>query len=153
MSNSKNKIKNILTDKNFLVSFITIIFSLSMWITTSDASSSYPYIVFGLILGLGVILMVNVFYKQDLSSVTKLSRIELVFLIVLLINPLFAKYIGFYVTAFIELFVISIFFISERSFKEIAKVFVFSLVVVAVSYFVFKYGLRIRCPRGVLGLI
>ena len=141
-----------LKDKNFLAAIIAIIFSFSMIVTTKSTSSPYPYVIFGLCLALGVLLLAQTLIRKNTSSVEMLTWKELLFMAILIINPLCAKLIGFYVSAFIEVFVISIFISSDKHWKTIGKLLLYSFLIVAFSYVLFTFGLRIRCPKGALSL-
>ena len=143
---------DLIKDKNFLASILAIVFSFYMLVSTTKASSAYPYVIFSLMMAFGVLLLVTTVVKKNYSSVEAMSWKELLFIAVLLINPFFAKTIGFYVSAFIEVFVISIFISKQRTKKVILFLLLFSVLVTLFSYVIFTFGLRIRCPKGALSL-
>jgi biotin transporter BioY len=73
-------------------------------------------------------------------------------LLLLFINPIVAKTIGFYVSGFVEIFLISILILPEKNKKSILKTAIICLIAVIVAYLIFTVSLRIRCPRGVFNL-
>ncbi|MDY4609532.1 MAG: tripartite tricarboxylate transporter TctB family protein [Sphaerochaetaceae bacterium] len=150
--NSSRDMKNLLIGKNFLAGTLAVIFSVILLATTKKVSSAYPYVVFVMMLAFGMIVLIESIVKRDGGAVRKFTFGEIVLILFLIINPVLAKLAGFYVSAFLEILAISIFINPVKTKKSILLSVVFCLVVVGLSYLLFTYGLRIRCPRGTLSL-
>ena len=144
--------KSILTGKNFISGLLGIAFSVAMLLVTSKASSAYPYAVFTLMLVFSVIVIAQSLRKKYGGAFEKFTLPEILFIVLLVINPLLANVIGFYVSSFIEVFFIYV-LISGHDKKNILHALIFSVILIAISYVIFTYGLRIRCPSGMLSLI
>lgn len=140
--------KEILISKNFLAGIIGCIFSILAMLFNKEPSSPYPAIVFSLMLLMSVLVLIGSFMSSNSDRCKGFSWKELLLMAILFINPLLAKYFGFYVTVFIEILAITILINKDRSKKGIMISVIFSAVLVAVSYLAFTYGLRIRCPKG-----
>ncbi len=151
MISSKN-MKSLLLGKNFLAGSLAVVFSVILLATTKKVSSAYPYVVFTMMLAFGVVVLVETILKRDGDAVQKFTIGEIVLILFLIINPVLAKQIGFYLSAFLEISAISIFINPVKTKKNVLLSLVFCLVVVGLSYLLFTYGLRIRCPRGALSL-
>ena len=134
--------------RNFLAGVVGCIFSIFAIAYNHAPSSPYPGIVFSLMLFFSIFVLLQsvLFGKNDRCSGFGLA--EIVLMMFLVINPASAKYFGFYATALIEILAIAIFINKDKSKKGIIVSILFSLILVAVSYVIFTYGLRIRCPRG-----
>ena len=140
--------KETLASKNFLAGIIGCVFSILAMLFNKEPSSPYPGIVFSLMLFISVLVVFGSFMTNRSDKCAGFGWQELLLMAILVINPLFAKYFGFYVTAFIEILAITIFINKDKSKKGILISVIFSVVLVAVSYLAFTYGLRIRCPKG-----
>ncbi len=136
-----------LTSKNFWAGLIGCVFSVLVMMFNKNPSSAYPMIVSLLSLVFSLMVLFECLMgKNDRCS--GFGWQEIILMAVLVINPALGKYFGFYFTAFIEVLVILLFINKDRSKKGVITSIVFSIILVAVSYLIFTYGLRIRCPKG-----
>ncbi len=140
--------KERLLSKNFLAGAIGCIFSVFAMLYNSEPSSPYPGIVFALMLSISIVVLLQSVLSGKNERCSGFGLSEVILMVLLVVNPALAKYFGFYATAFIEVLAVTIFINRDKSKKGLLISVVFSIVLIAVSYAVFTYGLRIRCPRG-----
>jgi uncharacterized membrane protein (GlpM family) len=144
--------KKKILDKEFIVGALAIAFSLGFVLLDKKSLGLYPITVFSLFTVLGLISILSSFKRQESNAIARTNLKEIILLLLLFINPIVAKTIGFYVSGFVEIFLISILILPEKNKKSILKTAIFCLIAVIVAYLIFTVSLRIRCPRGVFNL-
>lgn len=110
----------------------------------------YPFLVLGGMLLFSVLTIVFSFSPNKEEPVQRYGLKELLLMVVLFLNPLGMQIIGFWVTAFLEIFIFSLLVETDFTKKKVFSILLFCLLCVVVSYCIFAIGLRIRCPRGKL---
>ena len=138
-----------LRSKNGLGGGLSILATLVLLSQNSAPSSTYPALVLGGMLLFSALTFLSAFRKEQ-DPARAFSVKELVLMAVLFFNPLCMKVVGFWVTAFVEIFVFSLIIETKRTRRQVLSILLFCLVCVVVSYCIFTIGLRIRCPRGIL---
>lgn len=144
--------KKKILEKEFIVGVLAIAFSLGFVIFDKKSLGLYSITVFSLFSVLGIISVMNSFRRQDTNAISTTNLKEIILLILLFINPIVAKIIGFYISGFIEIFLISLLILPEKNKKSIFKAAIFCFVAVVIAYLIFTVSLRIRCPRGIFNL-
>lgn len=144
------KVEKIFLEKNFIAGFLATSFGAAMLLTTGMERGLYPAVIFSLMTTFGVLTSISSIRKPAGNSIEKISKREILLILSLFINPLFAKLIGFYVAGFVEISAISLIAAPTRTKKDVAKILGFALAATLLTYLIFTVGLRIRCPRGAL---
>lgn len=139
-----------LQSKNFVGGTISLILSLILFTQNTEPSSMYPFLVLGGMLLFSVLTIVFSFSPNKEEPVQRYGLKELLLMVVLFLNPLGMQIIGFWVTAFLEIFIFSLLVETDFTKKKVFSILLFCLLCVVVSYCIFAIGLRIRCPRGKL---
>ena len=142
--------KKLYFEKDFIVGIVIIAFGLFMLLNPGKSSSIYTVTVFSMLLLLGVVEIFQAIKSSVANTVEKITVRELVLIVLMLINPFFAKTIGFYLTGFLEILLISVMISTERNGKSLLRIIAFSLIVTIVTYLIFSVGLNIHCPGGIL---
>lgn len=145
--------KKKILEKEFIVGFLAIAFSLGFAIFDNKSLGLYSTAVFSLFTVLGAISIINSFRHQESNNISVMNFKEIILLVLLFINPMVAKTIGFYISGFLEIFLISLLILPVKNTKSVIKAAVFCLLAVVVAYLIFTVSLRIRCPRGIFNLI
>ncbi len=144
--------KKKILDKEFIVGALAIAFSLGFVLLDKKSLGLYPITVFSLFTVLGLISILTSLKRQESNAIAKTNLKEIILLLLLFINPLVAKTIGFYISGFVEIFLISVLILPEKNKKSIFKAAVFCLIAVVIAYLIFTVSLRIRCPKGIFNL-
>jgi len=139
--------------KNFLTGVLSSLFGALMLLAFKMEQDSYTLIIFSFLIILGIFMMASSISRTNLPQFSKFSPRELLFITSLFITPFLAKVIGFYISAYLEIVAISLIIAPKRNVKTIVKMLLFALVATTITYLIFTFGLRIRCPRGVLLLV
>ena len=134
--------------KNFIAGIVGCFFSVFAMFYNKKPSSNYPAIVFWLMFLFGTLIFLESIFLGKNEKFFGFNWQELILMMMLVINPALGKYFGFYFTAFVEILAITIFVNKDKSKKGILVSVLFSIALIAVSYLIFTYGLRIRCPKG-----
>lgn len=142
--------EKIFFEKNLIAGILATSFGTAMLLTTGMERGLYPAVIFSLMTIFGLIVSIASIRKPAGNPVDKISKRELLLILSLFINPVFAKIIGFYVAGFVELSAISLITAPTRTKKDVVKILAFALAATLLTYLIFTVGLRIRCPRGVL---
>jgi hypothetical protein len=142
--------EKIFLEKNIISSLLAIFFGVAMLTSTGMTRGIYPFLVFALMVGLGLLMGISAILKHPNNPVAKLSLKEILLILSLFITPVFAKILGFYTSSFLEICAISLLIAPKRDKKSIVKIVGFALVATFLTYVIFTLGLRIRCPRGAL---
>lgn len=134
--------------KNFVGGAVSLIVSLILLAQNMEPSSRYPWFVLGGMSLFSILMIVSSIHSSNKDSVRRYGVKELLLMAVLFLNPLGMKTIGFWMTAFLEIFLFSILVETDFTKKKVFSTVLFCLLCVTVSYCIFAIGLRIRCPRG-----
>ena len=145
--------KKKILEKEFIVGILAIAFSFGFAMFEQKSLGLYSITVFSLFTVLGVISILNSFRHQESNAISKMNFKEIILLVLLFITPLLAKIIGFYISGFVEIFLISLLILPVKDKKSVIKTLIFCLLAVVIAYLIFTVSLRIRCPRGIFNLI
>ena len=147
------KREKLVIGKNFVAGILGIAMGISLLIYGKARLNKYLVVVFGLMIVLGALLVYSSLLKRNDSRLDKVSIKEVALIVLLFINPLFGKILGFYVTAFIEIFLFSLLTEKGVNVKVLAKTALVSLIITVAAYVIFSVLLKIHCPTGSLHLI
>ena len=144
------KQEKIFLEKNFIAGILATGFGSAMLLTTGMSRGLYPAVIFSLLTIFGMLTSISSIRKPTGSIVEKVSKREIFLILSLFINPVLAKFIGFYVAGFLEISIISLIIAPQRDRNSVMKILGFALAATLATYLIFTVGLRIRCPRGAL---
>jgi hypothetical protein len=142
--------RKIVCTKSLATGVFALVFGVAMVLSSGKVKGMYPRaVLIGLAL-LGMLEIVSHFKSHDGNAVGKIAFREIVVVLLLTINPLFAKSVGFYLTGFVEILAISLVFTGPKTVRRVLDNVFFALGTTAVGYLVFTLLLQINCPKGIL---
>ncbi|MDD7200539.1 MAG: tripartite tricarboxylate transporter TctB family protein [Sphaerochaetaceae bacterium] len=136
--------------KTFVGGTVSLIVSLILLAQNTEPSSMYPWFVLGGMSLFSALTIVSSIRSSTNEPVQRCGLKELLLMAVLFLNPIGMQIVGFWVTAFLEIFIFSLLVETDFTKKKVFSLVLFCLLCVVVSYCIFAIGLRIRCPRGML---
>jgi Tripartite tricarboxylate transporter TctB family. len=139
--------------KNFIAGILSVSSGGLLLAVGTKSQNPYCRLVFLLLVVFGLLLVGTSLIKKNDQAADWIRIRELVLLVLLFVNPLFGKTLGFYITAFLEISLISLLIAKERTAKSVLKILLFSLVMAIVGYLIFSILLKIHCPRGAFSLV
>ncbi len=142
--------RKIFLSKTGIASVAAILFGAGMLLTASSKIGMYPRVVFAAMIFLGAYALVEMRWKGCGAALERVSVKELLLILMLFINPLIGKMLGFYASGFLALLGISALIETPDSPKAWGKLVVYLLGVTAVVYVVFSVLLRIHTPKGII---
>ncbi len=147
------KENKIVVGKNTVAGILAFIGGLSLLVYGKDRLNTYLVVVFSFMIGLGALLVVQSLVRRNDSRLDRVLIRELILIVLLFINPLFAKTLGFYITGYLEIILISLLIEKEMNAKVVVKTLLVCLAIAVLSFLVFSVVLKIHCPTGSLHLI
>lgn len=143
---------------NILLSAVILIFCFIFWksaIKIVEPADVYPktlIIVIGLLAI--IILLQALFFKKNDINIYPFANIKygrVILTIVLSFIYYFGvKYVGFYVSSFLFIIVLSILLGKNKNMKEVIKVILLSLIVTSIIYLGFGVFLKVPTPKALL---
>lgn len=145
---------------NILLSVVTLIICAVFWssaVNIVEPADVYPKALIIVIGSLAVVILIQaLFFKKDDSKVYPFANLKynrvITTIIFAFVYYFGVEYIGFYVSSFIFIIVLSFFLgkKEDRTLKEFAKLIVISLVVTAIIYLGFDVFLKVPTPDALL---
>ena len=142
--------KNIFLEKNMIAGLVAILFGTAMLYLSGMTQGVYPFLVFLCIILLGLVISISTVLMQAKNRVGKITIKEIFLIASLFITPVFSGVLGFYVSSFLAICVISILIAPKRDGKEIIMLLTYAILATVATYMIFTIGLNIRSPQGAL---
>lgn len=143
---------------NIALSLITLIICAVFWnsaIHIAEPADVYPKVLIATIAFLAVVILVQaIFFRKEDTDVYPFAGVHynrvLSTVVLSFVYYFGVKYIGFYVSSFIFIIVLSMLLgkKEDRTVKELAKVTLISLVVTGIIYLGFGVFLRVPTPTA-----
>ncbi len=134
--------------KNSVTGVAGVVFGAAMFLTSRAKSGIYPKILFACMVFLGLYILVEMSVKGQGMKLGRVSIKEVLLILLLFVNPVLGRVLGFYSSGFLTLLGISA--ITRRPDRMMAwgKMILYLLLVTMGTYLVFSVLLRIHTPKG-----
>lgn len=142
------KKRKIFLYKNLIVGVAGVMFGTVMLLTSGAKSGIYPKILFVCMMLLGIDILVELVWKGQGTRLGRVSIKEVLLILMLFVNPLLGKVLGFYTSGFLTLLGISAITRRPDRASEWGRLILYLLLVTAGTYLVFSVLLRIHTPEG-----
>lgn len=135
--------------KNLAAGVAGVVFGAVMFLTSGAKSGIYPKILFGCMVFLGLCILAEISWKGQGTRLGRVSTKEVLLILMLFVNPILGKVLGFYTSGFLTLLGISA--VTRRPDRGWAwgKMVLYLFLVTAGTYLVFSVLLRIHTPEGI----
>lgn len=142
--------RKIFLDKGFVAGCLVCCFGAGMAAAAGFSRGVYPLAVFVLMIAAGIFLTVEALRGKISGCLERISWKEPAMIALLFVSPVFAKTVGFYLSASVVIAGISWLTVPEKSVKAFVRVLLYSLFVAAAAYVIFTVLLKINTPKGIL---
>jgi len=147
------KESKIVVGKNTVAGILSVLGGISLLVYGKDRLNTYLVVVFSFMVFLGALLVVLSFLRRNDNRLDRVLARELILIALLFINPLFGKLLGFYITGYLEIVLISLLIEKELDRRAVVKTLLVCLAIAILSYLVFSVVLKIHCPTGTFHLV
>ncbi len=135
--------------KNLVAGVAGVVFGAAMFLTSGTKSGIYPKILFACMVFLGVYILAEIGFKGQGTRLGRVSVKEILLILLLFVNPLLGKVLGFYTSGFLTLLGISAVVRRPNRGADWGKMVLYLLFVTVGTYLVFSVLLRIHTPEGI----
>ncbi|MCI8765564.1 MAG: tripartite tricarboxylate transporter TctB family protein [Lachnospiraceae bacterium] len=143
------KKRKIFLCKNLIAGVAGAAFGAVMFLTSGAKSGIYPKILFACMVFLGLYILAEMRVKGQGARLGGVSGKEALLILLLFVNPLLGKVLGFYSSGFLTLLGISAVVRRPHRLSDWGKMVLYLLLVTVGTYLVFSVLLRIHTPEGI----
>ncbi len=143
------KKRKIFLCKNLVAGVAGVVFGAVMFLASGARSGIYPKILFACMVFLGLCILAQISWKGQGARLGWVSAKEVLLILMLFVNPILGKALGFYTSGFLTLLGISAVIRRPDRVWAWGRMILYLLLVTAGTYLVFSVLLRIHTPEGI----
>lgn len=144
------KKRKIFLSSHAVAGILSILLGVAMLFSSGSKSGIYPRAVFVCMVFFGVYVLAEMTWKGSGPMLEKISKKGVLLILLLFVNPLIGKTLGFYVSGFLTLLGMSSVIDTPKGLPAWIRLILYLLCVTASVYLIFTVLLRIQTPKGIL---